>query len=63
MAAYALEKHKFPGSKIFSIVVTSLMFSTVVTAIPNYLVMASSSGDTYLALIVPAFGIRSDCSL
>jgi ABC-type glycerol-3-phosphate transport system permease component len=58
MAAYALEKHKFPGSKIFfSIVVTSLMFSTVVTAIPNYLVMAKLKWlDTYLALIVPAFG-------
>ncbi|HEY8348375.1 MAG TPA: carbohydrate ABC transporter permease [Clostridiales bacterium] len=58
MAAYALEKHKFPGSKLFfSIVVTSLMFSSVVTAIPNYLVMAKLHWlDTYLALIVPAFG-------
>jgi len=58
MAAYALEKHKFPGSKLFfSIVVTSLMFSSVVTAITNYLVMAKLHWlDTYLALIVPAFG-------
>jgi len=58
MAAYALEKHKFPGARLFfSIVVTSLMFSSVVTAIPNYLVMAKLNWlDTYLALIVPAFG-------
>lgn len=58
MAAYALEKHRFPGSKLFfSIVVTSLMFSSVVTAIPNYLVMARLNWlDTYLSLIVPAFG-------
>ena len=58
MAAFALEKHKFPGSKLFfNIVVTSLMFSPVVTAIPNYLVMARLNWlDTYLALIVPAFG-------
>ena len=58
MAAYALEKHKFPGAKLFfSIVVTSLMFSPVVTAIPNYMVMAKLKWlDTYLALIIPAFG-------
>ena len=58
MAAYALEKHRFPGSKLFfSIVVTSLMFSSVVTAIPNYLVMARLNWlDTYLSLIIPAFG-------
>ena len=58
MAAYALEKHRFPGSKLFfSIVVTSLMFSSVVTAIPNYLVMAKLNWlDTYLSLIIPAFG-------
>lgn len=58
MAAYVLEKHKFPGGKaFFNIVVTSLMFSPVVTAIPNYMVMAKLNWlDTYLALIVPAFG-------
>lgn len=58
MAAFVLEKHTFPGGKLFfSIVVTSLMFSPVVTAIPNYLVMASLNWlDTYLSLIVPAFG-------
>ena len=58
MAAYVLEKHKFPGGKaFFNIVVISLMFSPVVTAIPNYLVMAKLNWlDTYLALVVPAFG-------
>jgi ABC-type glycerol-3-phosphate transport system permease component len=58
MAAYALEKHKFPGNKLFfNIVVTSLMFSPIVTAIPNYLVMAKLNWlDSYLSLIVPAFG-------
>lgn len=58
MAAYVLEKHRFPGSKLFfNIVVTSLMFSPVVTAIPNYMVMAKLNWlDTYWALVIPAFG-------
>lgn len=58
MAAFALEKHKFPGGKLFfNIVVTSLMFSPIVTAIPNYLVMAKLNWlDSYLSFIVPAFG-------
>ena len=56
MCAFALAKHKFPGSKlIFGIIVTALMFSTQVTAIPNYLIMSGLSWlDTYWALIVPA---------
>ncbi len=58
MAAFVLEKHKFPGSKaFFTMVVTSLMFSGAVTAIPNYLTMARLGFlDSYLALIIPAFG-------
>lgn len=41
MAAYVLEKHKFPGSRLFfNLVVTSLMFAAAVTAIPNYLIMS-----------------------
>ena len=58
MAAYVLEKHKFPGSRLFfNLVVTSLMFAAAVTAIPNYLIMSKIGFlDTYLALIVPAFG-------
>lgn len=56
MCAFALAKHKFPGSKlIFGIIVTALMFSTQVTAIPNYLIMSKLGWlDTYLSLIVPA---------
>ena len=57
MAAYALAKHKFPGSKlIFTTVVLSLMFAPEVTAIPNYLTMSALGWiDTYAAVIVPAW--------
>jgi ABC-type glycerol-3-phosphate transport system permease component len=56
MCAFALAKHKFPGAKlIFGIIVTALMFSVQVTAIPNYLIMSKLGWlDTYAALIVPA---------
>ena len=58
MCAFPLAKKKFPGRKvIFKIIVLSLMFNATVTAIPNYLVMSGLKWiDTYLALIVPAFG-------
>lgn len=57
MAAYVLEKHKFPGREtFFKIVILTLMFSGTVTAIPNYLTMAKLHWiDTYYSLIVPAF--------
>lgn len=57
MAAFVLEKHKFPGgATFFKIVIISLMFSPVVTAIPNYLTMARLGWvDSYFSLIVPAF--------
>jgi len=57
MAAYVLEKHKFPGRELlFNIVILSLMFSAAVTAIPNFLTMSALGWiDTHLALIVPAF--------
>jgi len=56
-AAYPLAKNKFPGSKILmSIVVLSLMFSPVVTGIPNFLIITQlRMVDTYWALILPAF--------
>lgn len=59
MAAFVLAKFRFPGSKaIFRIVTTALMFSGYVTQIPNYLIMARLGWiDTYLAMIVPAFGM------
>lgn len=58
LCAYALAKHKFPGRNlIFWLVTTALMFSTHVTAIPNYLIMSKLHWlDTYFALIVPAVG-------
>lgn len=57
LAAYVLEKHRFRGRNIlFSIVVMSLMFSPVVTNIPNYLVISKLGiNNTYLAVILPAF--------
>ena len=57
MAAYVLAKYSFPGGRIFfNIVVTALMFTGYVTAIPNYLIMTKLHiVDTYWALILPAF--------
>lgn len=59
MGAYVLAKGKFPGKNLlFNLIVTSLMFSGYVTAIPNYLVMAELDWiDTWYAVIVPAFGM------
>lgn len=56
MAAYPLAKHPFPGSKfIFSMIVTALLFSSPVTAIPSYIVMAKLHLiNNYLAIILPA---------
>lgn len=57
-AAYALAKHKFPGRDlIFWFIVTALMFSSHVTAIPNYLIMSRLGWlDSYLSLLIPAIG-------
>jgi ABC-type glycerol-3-phosphate transport system permease component len=57
MAAYVLAKYNFPGGRIFfNVVVTALMFTGYVTAIPNYLIMTKLHiVDTYWALILPAF--------
>ncbi len=56
MAGYTLAKHNFPGKNIVNrAVILALMFSTAVTAIPNYLIMSKLKWiDTYYALIVPA---------
>jgi len=55
MAAYMISKHNFPGSKIlFKIIVTSLLFSSVVTGIPNYIIMTKLNLiNTFWALILP----------
>lgn len=56
LAAYVLEKRRFPGREfIFRLVVLSLMFSTSVTAIPSYIIMSRIGWvDTLASLIVPA---------
>ena len=58
LAAYILEKRDFPGKEIlFSMVVTSLMFSGTVTAIPNYLILSKLGMiDTYWAIIIHGIG-------
>jgi len=59
MGAFVVSKYKFPGAKVFfNVVITTLMFSGYVTAIPNYLIMAKLGWvDTYLAIIIPAFAM------
>lgn len=58
MAAFPLAKYEFPGSKLMSnIIVYSLMFSSSVTAIPNYFIMSTLGLiDSYWAVILPAVG-------
>lgn len=58
MAAYVLSRYTFPGSRfLFVIVQGSLMFSTAVTGIPNYLILNELGFiNTHFALIVPALG-------
>ena len=58
MCAYALAKIKFPGHKwIFSTIRTSLMFHSTVTAITSFILMATFKMiDSYLAIIIPAWG-------
>ena len=58
LAAYILAKVRPPLSNgIFKLIVTTLMFSTAVTAIPNYLIMSALHlVDSYWAIIIPAWG-------
>ena len=55
MAAYVLSKHDFPGKNIlFQTVVLSLLFSTLVTGIPNYIIITKLHMiNTVWALILP----------
>lgn len=57
MCAYTFSKHRFPGSRIsFRLIVLSLMFSSAVTAVPSYLIIAKLHlVDTLWSLILPAF--------
>ena len=56
MAAYALAKIKFPGSKfIFTMIVTSLMFHSTVNQVTHFILLSSFKLiDTHLSIIVPA---------
>ena len=58
MAAYALAKIKFPGGKaIFKTIQTSLMFHATVTAVTSFILMSTFKMiDSYLAIIIPAWG-------
>lgn len=58
MAAYVLEKHPFPGAKLFfALVITTLMFSPTITSIPNFIIMSRLNMlDTYASQIIPAIG-------
>ena len=57
LAAYALAKIRFPGSRfMFSTITTSLMFHSTVTGITSFIIMAALKWvDTYWAIIIPAF--------
>ena len=57
MAAYAISKIRFPGSNFcFKLIVMSLMFSPLVTEIPNYLIISKLGWiDSHLAVIIPSF--------
>ena len=58
MAAYVLSKMRFPGRAImFELIVKSLMFNSTVGAITSFLIMINLKlVDTYLAVIIPAWG-------
>ena len=57
MAAFAISKIRFPGCNFcFKLIVLSLMFSSVVTEIPNYLIISKLGWiDSHLAVIIPSF--------
>ena len=58
MCAYALAKIKFPGGKfVFKTIRSSLMFSSTVGGITSFMIMtALNLVDSYLAIIIPAWG-------
>jgi len=58
LCAYPLAKHSFPGRNLINqLIVYSLMFSTVVTQIPTYMIVSwLGLIDTHLAIIIPAWG-------
>lgn len=57
MGAFVLAKYDFPGNQLFfKLVTTAMMFTGMVTQIPNYLIINKLGWiDTYWAAIIPAF--------
>lgn len=58
LSAYVVSKIKFPGrSLLFKLVRLSLMFHPTVASVVNYITMSRLGWvDTYLAIIIPAWG-------
>ena len=58
LSAYALAKIDFPGCKfLFQVIQKSLMINAVVTGLVNFITLSYLGWiDTYLALIIPAWG-------
>lgn len=58
MAAYPLAKHNFPlKNAIHKLIVFAILFSTQVTSLPQYILMAKTGMiNTYFALILPSIG-------
>ena len=57
MAAFVLAKYDFPGGKtFFKLVTVAMMFTGMVTQIPNYIILNRLGWiDTYWSIIIPAF--------
>jgi len=57
MGAFVLAKYQFPGGQaFFKLVTMAMMFTGMVTQIPNYIIINKLGWiDTYWAIIVPAF--------
>ena len=58
LAAYALSRIEWPGrNAVFQLIQKSLMFSSTVTSLTTFIIMSWLGWiDTYLAIIVPAWG-------
>ena len=59
LCAYPISKYRFPGSEgFFNLVTATLMFSGAVTAIPSFIILSKLGIlNSYLAVILPAFGL------
>ncbi len=58
LAAYPLAKQNFPGKAIINqLIIYSLMFSALVTAVPHYLIISwFGLIDSHWAIIIPSWG-------